>query len=163
MATSISKRTQDFSIEVITYAPFSSRVIARVIDLAVIGIIWFAFTQLIILELKHLHSSQYLMNNFITGIEGGVVIFYCFFYMPIMEFFGGTVGKRVMGIHLLDAVTLQPPDFMNCFGRGLVYLVFCAMIGIPAVLSCMAVLYSAKKQTWHDLVSNVVAVKKIKL
>jgi uncharacterized RDD family membrane protein YckC len=163
MSTSISKRTKDVSIEVMTYAPFSSRVVARIIDMAIVALLWFAFTKLLILELKHLQSSQYLMDNFIDGIEGGVIVFYCIFYMPLLEYFGGTIGKRIMGIHLLDAGNLERPDFMNCFGRGLVYLVFCAMLGIPAVLSCIAVLFSAKKQTWHDLVSNVVAVKKIKL
>jgi uncharacterized RDD family membrane protein YckC len=82
--------------------------------------------------------------------------------MPVMEFLGGTVGKRIMGIHLLDASSLQPPDFMNCFGRGLAYLVLCVVI-VPAIISCLAVLYTPKKQAWHDFVSNVVAVKKVKL
>jgi len=163
MATRISEQKQDISIEVMTYAPFSSRVSARVIDMTIVGTLWFGFTQLLLAELRHLHSSQFLMDNFIMGIEGGVVVVYCLFYMPLFEYFGGTIGKRIIGIHLLDAGSLERPDFMNCFGRGLVYLVFCALLGIPAVLSCLGVLFTPKQQTWHDLISNVVAVKKIKL
>jgi len=81
-------------------------------------------------------------------------------YSPLMEATGGTVGKRLAGIRLVDDKTLETPDFRYCMARTWIYLVLFVLAILPSVISCLAVLVTHKRQAWHDKLSGTVVIKR---
>lgn len=144
------------------YATFLQRVFARLIDTAIVLGISFAVFQ---------SSKNFIKND--TGFESDFVIaqlsnfVYAFalilwslFYSPLLEATGGTLGKRIMRIKIVDPKNLQTPQFRNCMTRSIIYLVLFALIVVPSILSCLAIFISDEKQTWHDKLGDVICVKR---
>ena len=57
-----------------------------------------------------------------------------------------------------DDVEHKSPRFLTCAARAWVYLVFIMLLIIPAIASCIFVLFNEKKMTFHDKMFNMVCV-----
>ena len=67
---------------------------------------------------------------------------------------GQTIGKRVMGIRVMDLETGAPLGF----GRAAVRYVARAVSCLPFTLGYLWMLWDAERQTWHDKLSDSVVV-----
>lgn len=70
--------------------------------------------------------------------------------------FGGTVGKLLFGLRVLDEKTLQKPSISQCMKRFFMFplSVLCLFIGV------IWSVFDKKSRTWHDIVSGTVVVVK---
>lgn len=67
---------------------------------------------------------------------------------------GQTVGKRVMGIRVIDFSTGGPIGF----GRAILRYVGRIVSSIPCLLGYFWMLWDKEKQTWHDKIATTVVV-----
>ena len=67
---------------------------------------------------------------------------------------GQTVGKRVLGIRVIDFDTGGPIGF----GRGVIRYLSRILSSIPLYLGYFWMLWDGQKQTWHDKLANTVVV-----
>ena len=146
-------------METVTYASFTQRVFARLIDMVFVGAITFGVYLLMKNTIGANNENEALLQNMTYLVETSSVIIFCMIYYPVLEAFGGTIGKRIVGIKPLDEFTLQSPSLANCLGRGIIYMVFLALMVVPSIASCLGILWSPKQQTWHDKIAGVVVVK----
>lgn len=84
------------------------------------------------------------------GLLGGL------FYYSYLEGSpsGQTIGKRVMGIRVVDFRTGQPIGF----ARGLVRWVGRILSGLACGLGYLWMLWDGEKQCWHDKLATTVVV-----
>ena len=67
---------------------------------------------------------------------------------------GQTLGKRALGIRVIDFQTGGPIGF----GRGVVRYIGKIVSGIPLALGFLWMLWDREKQTWHDKIATTVVV-----
>jgi uncharacterized RDD family membrane protein YckC len=67
---------------------------------------------------------------------------------------GQTVGKRIVGIRVIDFQTGGPLGV----GRALIRYVARFISGIACFIGYLWMLWDAEKQTWHDKIANCVVV-----
>lgn len=143
-------------------ATFFQRAVARVIDTtAVIGIAYGA--QLYFDQYIRTHNTMnidYIVKSANQAMPAFALIFWVIVYSPVLEGTGGTIGKRLMRIQLVDLNTRVIPPFRMCTARAWIYLVFVVLLFVPAILSCLAFFVSDYHQTWHDKLTNMICVKK---
>lgn len=77
------------------------------------------------------------------------------YYSIIQGMFYGTIGKRILGLKLVDAVTLEQVNIGQAVGRYLMQ--FVSMICLFAGYINVGV--NDKKQGWHDKVAGTLVVK----
>lgn len=144
------------------YASFIQRAAARLVDTAVV----FAVAYGMQLWFDHwvvaskTFNAAYLAHSMNQAMPAFAVIFWAVIYSPILEGTGGSLGKRLLRIQLRDEKTNEQPAFRNCFARSILYMLLILLILAPAVFSCLAVLFTDKKQTWHDLLTGMVCVRR---
>ena len=63
-----------------------------------------------------------------------------------------------MGLRTINLNTGKAPSIGNSYGRSALYFLFILLLAIPAFLSGLAVLWTKKKQTWHDSSTNIAVV-----
>lgn len=83
-----------------------------------------------------------------------------FLYFSIGQgYFSGTLGKKALGLALVDAKTFKKISIGQSVGRYFMMFVssFCFGLGL------MAVGWNKKKQGWHDRVAGTRVVKKKEL
>lgn len=142
-------------------ASFLQRAIARTIDTAIIVGVAYGLQELAI---KLITDDNPYNVEFITGSLRQVtpafaLMLWVLLYSPVMESTGGTIGKRIMRIRLVDLNSKQLPMFRMCAARSWIYLIFVVLAGLPALLSCLAFFISDYHQTWHDKLTNMICVK----
>ena len=69
---------------------------------------------------------------------------------------GQTIGKRALGIRVVDAATGQPPIG---YGRGIGRYFARIISAIPCGLGYLWMLWDGRKQTWHDKIVGTLVVK----
>ncbi len=159
----LSRITKEVEMEEnISYASFGQRLTARLVDSAIVLIAAFVIQQIFIVLIKsdNTYNVEYILRNLDQAVPGFAIILWVLIYSPILENFGGTVGKRLVGIKLVDVKTLQPSAFRFYFGRTWLYLVMVVVAVVPAIVSGLAVLFSDKKQAWHDQLTGMVCIIK---
>ena len=142
-------------------ATFLQRAFARTIDTMIVFGVAYGCEQL---ALWYVRSNQPFNEDFILKsiqqtMPAMALIFWSLFYSPILEGTGGTVGKRLMGIRLVDLQTGHIPMFRMCVARAWIYLIFVVLVFAPAILSCLAFFISDYNQTWHDKLTNMICIK----
>ena len=160
-------------------ATFLQRSVARVIDTAVVVGVAYGAQLLFVKFAKsdNTYNVAFLVKSIEQAMPAFALIVWAMVYSPVMESMGGTLGKRLMRIQLVDLNTRTLPQFRYCMARSWIYLVFVVLsffpvtlstspfsfvlIGFgPAVLSCLAFFISDYHQTWHDKLTNMICVKK---
>lgn len=67
---------------------------------------------------------------------------------------GQTVGKRLMGIRVIDFTNGQPIDY----GKALIRYIGRIVSSIACLLGYLWVLWDPEKQAWHDKIAGTVVV-----
>ncbi len=140
------------------FASFGQRALARIIDVIIVGVImnilFVIFVSLLQIEITS--SEQAKASEILSGFS---TLFYFFLYQPILETRGGTFGKKIIGLRTINLDTSKEPTYTNSYKRSALYFVFIIGLGIPAILSCLAVLWNKNKQAWHDSMTNIAVVR----
>jgi uncharacterized RDD family membrane protein YckC len=146
------------------YATFWQRAAARIIDTAIIaGIVWFIqYWAIDFIRSDQNQNEAFILLRVKQAMPAFGLIIWFLLYSPILESLGGTVGKRILRIQLVDEKTMSVPAFRLCSARSWLYMVFVVLLILPAIASCLAVFISPKKQTWHDQIVNVICIQKPK-
>ena len=119
-------------------ASFGRRLVAAIIDgilLGVVGGIFYAISRTLGYIVQILLTVAYL-----TYLEGSAS--------------GQTVGKKAMGIRVVDFQTGGPIGYPRAFIRWIGRYVS----AIPCLLGYFWMLWDREKQTWHDKFANDVVV-----
>lgn len=142
-------------------ASFIQRAIARTIDTAIIIGIVYGFQVLVIylITRDNPYNVAFIIKSVQQAMPAFALMLWVLLYSPVLESTGGTVGKRIMRIHLVDLNTRQTPLFRMCAARSWIYLILVVLAGVPAILSCLAFFVSDYHQTWHDKLTNMICVK----
>jgi uncharacterized RDD family membrane protein YckC len=144
-----------------TLAGFIPRAIARIVDTAIV----FAFAygaQLFFVQFvrsDNTYNVEFIVKSVEQAMPAFALILWVIIYSPLMESTGGTIGKRLMRIHLVDLNSRELPLFRMCMARSWIYLILIVLAGVPAILSCLAFFVSDYHQTWHDKLTNMICVK----
>ncbi len=134
------------------FASFGQRLLARLIDVIIVGLIAGVLAFI-------LGSNAPDPERAIDGLARGLgMLIFCFIYQPILETTGGTWGKKIVGLRTINLNTGKAPTIGNSYGRSALYFLFILLLVIPAFLSGLAVLWTKKKQTWHDSSTNIAVV-----
>jgi uncharacterized RDD family membrane protein YckC len=143
-------------------ATFLQRAAARAIDTAIIAGVAYGAQMLAIYFIRR--GEPYNVDFIVKSVQQAIPAFglmlWVLLYSPVMESTGGTVGKRIMRIKLIDLNTGEVPLFRMCAARSWIYLIFVVLAVIPAIVSCLAFFISDYHQTWHDKLTNMICVKK---
>jgi len=146
------------------FAGFWIRVASRLIDTAVVTglsyLLWYWSVNFIKKDIGY--QSEFVIHSMQVAVPAFAVILWSLIYSPVLEATGGTLGKRLCGIKLVDEKTGKTPYFRNCMSRSILYMIMIVLVVIPAVLSCLALFISDKKQTWHDKLCGVACIVRAK-
>ncbi len=160
--TLLEKISKQAELENQHLATFIQRSLARIIDTAIVFAVAYGAQLLFVRFVKS--DSPYNVDFIVKSVEQAMpafaLIVWVIIYSPVLESTGGTLGKRLMNIRLIDLNTRKVPQFRMCMARTWVYMIFIVLAGIPAILSCLAFFISDYRQTWHDKVTNMICVKK---
>jgi uncharacterized RDD family membrane protein YckC len=119
-------------------ANFGQRLGAMLIDVILLGIVYgilFLISRTIAYVIVIVVGIAYY-----TYLEGGGT--------------GQTVGKKLLGIRVIDYNTGGPLGYGRGFGRYLARI----LSGIPCYLGYFWMLWDREKQTWHDKLAGSVVV-----
>jgi len=132
------------------YGGFWSRVCALIIDtiflLGLSGIINLAMG---LNFFQNDPSPKVLYSSLFSMI---VSFIYCSIFQGM---FYGTFGKKLMGLKLVDAKTLQQVSIGQAFGRYAMQFVSAICLG----LGYFNVAINQKKQGWHDKAAGTLVIK----
>jgi uncharacterized RDD family membrane protein YckC len=144
------------------YANFWLRTAARLVDTAlmvsVAYAIYYSFVGMILQD--NPINGQLIVDRLEDAVPALSLMIWVLVYSPVMEATGGTLGKRLVGIRLVDEKTLETPAFRYCMARTWVYLVLFVLAVVPSVIACLAVWVTPKRQAWHDKLSGMVVIKR---
>lgn len=156
------------------FATFFDRLIARLIDVTIVfSISWMIYSS------KSNTSNEFYQNP--TSSYGS--FFFFLFYYPILEATGGTIGKRLLSIRSVSSKTLKTISIGQAYKRSLFLswpiwvmagvlilgvnggytpvnttIFLSALFVIFGIVGPLAVLWSAKKQGWHDSWANTYVI-----
>jgi uncharacterized RDD family membrane protein YckC len=155
----------------IGYAGFWIRVLAAIIDLLIFGIPY--FVVIVVAEGTAIRSYFDCVNAnaaagtvgicvspFVTTFGyfelGGFIVQFLYFVI-LWSQFGGTLGQRMLGLHVVDAATGKNIGIGRAIGRYVGYLIsaFALYIGL------IWVAFDSRKQGWHDKIASTFVVRKV--
>jgi uncharacterized RDD family membrane protein YckC len=96
------------------------------------------------------HSGALVALGYILAIGGGIGYYVYLEGGPT----GQTLGKRAMGIRVIDFNTGGPIGY----GRAFLRVIGRWISGIPCYLGYLWMLWDKEKQCWHDKMANDVVV-----
>ncbi|MCS6916710.1 MAG: RDD family protein [Chitinophagales bacterium] len=142
-------------------ATFLQRAIARLVDTALVLAVAWLFQEVAIYFIRqgNVVNESYVITSIKQAMPALALILWVIVYSPVMESTGGTVGKRLMGIRLVELKSGRVPQFRIAAARAWIYLIFVVLFFVPAVLSCLAYFFSDYRQTWHDKLTGLICVK----
>lgn len=131
------------------YASFGTRFLAVLIDGLILGAINFALGMVFGAALGQDSTANGLILNVVSiGISVGYVVFY-------QAAKGQTVGKKVMGIKVVDAQG-KTPSAMTFFLREIVGKF---ISGLTLGIGYLMMLWDVRKQALHDKIASTFVVK----
>ena len=77
------------------------------------------------------------------------------YFSVLWSSFGGTVGQRMLGLHVVDAATGRNIGIGRAIGRYIGYLISAAVLLIGLIWAA----FDPRKQGWHDKVANSVVLQ----
>ena len=120
-------------------AGFWRRFAALFIDGVILGVV--NVILIVLLSTQAANALSLLVGiAYYTYFEGGAT--------------GQTIGKRALGIRVIDARAGGPIGY----GRGLLRYVARILSTIPLFLGYFWMLWDREKQTWHDKIANTYVV-----
>ena len=118
----------------IGYAGFWIRVVAAIIDGIIFGV-------------------PYLILFFV--VEGSAISHYATCLNNAVA--NGTLGQRMLGLHVVDAATGQNIGIGRAIGRFIGYVISALALDIGLIW----VAFDPRKQGWHDKIASTFVVRKV--
>ncbi|HAP01816.1 MAG TPA: hypothetical protein DCQ93_07840 [Bacteroidetes bacterium] len=162
----------------VRYANFFQRTIARLIDMLIVAGIAIGISYSAFSFIRHdtPQDADFIINGLTQALPAFGIMLWVTLYSPILESTGGTIGKRIFRIKMVnDDEDRGNLRFLTCAARAWVYLVFIMLsapallfpyvLGIvvapvlPAFASCLFMLFNPSKQCFHDKMFNMICVK----
>lgn len=155
----------------IGYAGFWIRVLAAIIDGLIFGIPYFV----IFFAVEGSALSSYIncvnanaaaltintcANPFVSSgayFELAGLGVECLYFVLLWSQFGGTLGQRVLGLHVVDAATGQNIGIGRAIGRFVGYLISAFALDIGFIWAA----FDPRKQGWHDKIASTFVVRKV--
>ena len=131
-----------FYREGITLAPHKKRAMAFLIDEVLLSFIliialWDSFSTA-----KNMEEMIYITNLFVLEYMMMKIIYQAFFVMQ----YGGSIGKIIMKIRVIDINTLDNPNVLVSLNRA----IFRVISELIFYLGFLWGLLDPSRQTWHD-------------
>jgi len=154
------------------FAGFGARLGATLLDALILGIpigILYGIAAALFFGTAQMGTNS-AGGTTITGVNGGataisvilyiIVVVVAFLYEPLMTARKGprngqTIGRRIVGIRIVNAANGGPITTGQAWGRFL----FRIVSGLPFYLGYLWMLWDSKQQTWHDKVASTLVVK----
>lgn len=152
-------------------ASFGQRLVALIVDSVITGL--FAIPAYVALlagakenyqcssDLTETNTGAFICERPTGGtiatalVLGAIAIIAGIVYYAVLNGRGKTVGKRMMGITVVDQSTGQPIGTARGVGRY-----FAAILsGLPCYLGYFWMLWDSNSQTWHDKLTSSVVVR----
>lgn len=86
---------------------------------------------------------------------GSIFLVHHFYYAVELNSKGRTLGKRLVGVKVLDATSHELPSKTQAWGRLLGYFLSSLILYVGFLMP----LWTKKKQAFHDLMANTIVVK----
>ncbi len=156
----------------IAYAGFWIRVVGTLIDGIIVGvpfvILFFALEGSAISTYADCLNSAAATGTLATTCEGTFLASVGYFELIwlVVEFayfvilwsqFGGTLGQRMLGLHVVDAATGRNIGIGRAVGRFVGYVIS----GIALDIGFIWVAFDPQKQGWHDKIASTFVVRKV--
>jgi uncharacterized RDD family membrane protein YckC len=148
MGVFVSEKTIDFK------AGFWIRVVSNMIDMVCMLVLSGVINMALGLSFFSLQPKAPTAND---GWSAMFSLVAGFLYFSIAQgYFSGTIGKKALGLALVDAKTFKKVSIGQSVGRYFMMFVssFCFGLGL------MAVGWNKNKQGWHDSVAGTRVIKK---
>jgi uncharacterized RDD family membrane protein YckC len=100
------------------------------------------------------YTQEELDNAQLAATIIVVVAYYT--YKWIADSMGGTVGKLIVGIRVVDETSLQPTGLGNGFVRTFVSF----FSGLPLGLGFLWAAWDKDGKTWHDKAASTIVIKR---
>ncbi|AIL65646.1 RDD family protein [Rickettsiales bacterium Ac37b] len=100
--------------------------------------------------ITHHGLEKFIISNIIQLILFMIIVIICWIK------YQATPGKMLLSFKIVDATTLDKPNKKQLFIRFLGYF----LSFIPLLLGFTAIIFSKKKQGWHDKLANTLVIKK---
>ncbi|RJQ38382.1 RDD family protein [Candidatus Microgenomates bacterium] len=140
----------DTNITQHNYAGFWLRFKASLIDGLIIVPIVFVFSG------YYVFQEQTVQNVIVSEVEGLIATIFMTAYYIIMyaEYNGQTLGKRIAGIKVI-----MEDGSKITYGKAFLRTITGYTSAAVLFLGYLWVIWSKKKQTWHDKIAQTVVVK----
>ena len=144
------------------YAGFWQRLAACLLDFVVVFGVFIAVTSAIFFFLGFFVLTGLFPNEetfsedtlfAIVPVLGALA---AFFYIPLGNSYGGTLGKRMLGLQVVSASGGSNIGPLRGLARYLVYVIG----AIPLYFGWLWSIWDSQKQTWHDKAAGSIVVRK---
>jgi uncharacterized RDD family membrane protein YckC len=147
-------------------APWWKRLVAVIIDGAVIGIVFFIVFAVVGAVAGNTITVQPDGTTTTSLSNGTVTAMLALAFLPAFLYYGimngsrrgQTVGKMALSIAVRDARTGGPIGFWRGLGRYAITILFELLLIIPYVLDNLSPLWDSRRQAWHDKIVRSVVV-----
>ena len=99
-----------------------------------------------------------------TTFGGSLALFELFafliqgvYFVALWSQLGGTLGQRLLGLHVVDAATGKHIGVGRAIGRFIGYLISSAVLSIGLIWAA----FDPRKQGWHDKMASTFVVRKV--
>lgn len=133
------------------YAGFWIRVLAGLIDVAIMGVV-------IVLPLSLIYGAEYWEGEKFFAGFWDVILGYVVPFVGTIWFwltFLGTPGKMMLKLRVVDAETGGRLTLAQAIGRYFAYIPAMAAFG----LGLFWIGFSSRKQGWHDMLAGTVVMR----
>lgn len=155
----------------IAYAGFWIRFLAAVIDTVIVGVP--LVVVFVVVEGSALSAFFTCLNN---AVNAGVTTSICqstyptsvgyfelialgaelLYFVILWSQLGGTLGQRMLGLHVVDAATGRNIGIGRALGRFAGYVIS----SIPFDIGLIWAAFDPRKQGWHDKIASTFVVRK---
>ncbi len=139
-------------------AGFFTRLLASIIDSILLGIVQFVVGLVFTFgPMAFLRGQNVALLMFLPLVQFLLQIMMTVYYYGIYQHnTGQTIGKKAMGIKVVDAVTGQTPSVGKFLLRDILGKIISAF---TFLIGYLMVLWDPKKQALHDKVAGTVVIK----
>lgn len=131
----------------VVYGGFWRRWLALLIDAVLAVLVLFPLLHLLGMS-ADIRGTGHLIKDASLNIPFMVVA------ALLIANYGGTPGKRLLGMRVVDADTLQPIGFVRALWRQFAYF-----FSFFLFLGFIWVALSDRKRGWHDLLAGTVVIR----
>ena len=79
------------------------------------------------------------------------------YFVALWSLLGGTLGQRMLGLHVVDAATGKNISIGRALGRFVGYVISTAALDIGLIWAA----FDPRKQGWHDKIASTFVVRKV--